>query len=1715
MDTEAVKELKVKRRTAKARVTRISNALEKMLDAGRDMDEINESVSKLSLAYEDLEEKHEAYCETVVDDEQFETEDAWIEDCHDAFIDIKMRINDFTKRQASETPQHLPNNDDNSHAVPVGDSEPSTAATATRDTTSCKVQVERPKLPKFSGDVRDFTTFRSDFRHLIDSRYSKRDAITILRTCLEGKSLNLIKGIGNDYDEAWAYLDSIYGDPRFVADAIVNDIGRFRSLKEGEDTRFCDLVHLVRRSFNTLKEVNRTSDIDNSHMLALIERKMSPGDRRIWFRYVESEKADVTFQLLLGWMTCEMRTRLRASAPLREGRDRPSVSVSAVSEKENPKQPMNFKCWICKTSDHWVDKCKELTSKTQEERYKLMKDNNACYSCLKRAGRGHNMRTCKRRKRCNEKINDSDQCSSFHHPLLHRNVPMASENVAGISGKSGLLPVLRVRVRGPDRSTTANCLLDSGAQISLIRQAVADDLQLKGKSISVNITKVGGDVEEVQAKLYKMRLQSLDDSKTYGLSAVSISCITNDIAEVEITGVAKIFHLDEKCFHRESGPIDILVGIDHPMMHTGETRCKGLMIARHSPLGWVVFGAAADQQNYNVTVLNIALASPVDLRDFWTTESMGVCHDVDRGQPYELNRESSEFQSISDSCKKVGKQWLVPYPWRKDPKLLKDNKSQAMRMLHATERRLMNDPMHAEAYQKQIQDMVQMGFARKLSDEEVRCYQGPTYYISHHAVIRPDKKSTPVRIVFNSSALFEGESLNDYWKKGPDLLNSLFGVILRFREHPVALSGDISKMYHRVRIPVEDQHVHRFLWRDLEQGRRPDVYIMQVVTFGDKPSPAMAQMALRKTAEEGAKKYPDAARALLQNTYMDDICVSVTDAKDGTELSRQLDEVLEAGGFKVKEWRSNRPLNESETDKSSSNLLETVNDDKVLGMVWENGTDDFSYKVKLDKNLVDPQMTTKMTKRRILSQVARIFDPIGFAAAVVIRAKIGLQRLWEAGLDWDSELSEQSQTEWRKLFREIEELKAIKFERCLTPTNITGKPILCIFCDASMDAFGTCAYFRWEKNDGGFEVRFIAAKSRVAPLKQLTIPRLELQAAVLASRLYQTLKEEMTIEWNEVIFMTDSMIALSWIRSRARSLKVFVSTRVGEIQALTDPSEWRHIPGDMNVADDLTRGLKANQLKERWHRGPDFLRKPTSDWPEDAKMEDKMPEVENERRKDQSILVATTETEEDVIDCTRFSRWRKLVRVTSYVLKFIRKLKSKCKFERKQASLDTTDTLTPDDMQQGESYLIKSAQVSLKARVEKGELKTLSPYIDDTGIIRVGGRIDRAEMDFERRHPALLPYNHWISTLITRHEHEAGHSGVAVTTAKVRRKYWILEGHKLAKTVKFRCTTCRAFHHKVESQEMSELPKERLHPNSPPFFYTACDYFGPLQVKFGRTKTTKHYGVIFTCMNTRAVHLELAEDCSTMNLIQVLRRFFSIRGQPRRMISDNGTQFVGAERELREMVKSADKLTEYCGERSTEWTFVTPSAPHQNGCAESLVKSCKYALKKAIGQQVLTPFELYTCLLETANLVNQRPIGRLPTEPDDGRYLCPNDMLLGRASSDVAQGPFRETRNPRHRVELVQGIVNTFWTRWTRDVLPLLVPRKKWNVDRRNVQVDDVVMMADTNSVRGKWTIARVIEVYPGRDGKVRNVKLKTPTAEFKRPITKLAVIYPSEGYSD
>ena len=495
MAEQEFKDAKKTRRNAKAALTRAGNWLMKQIDCERPGSEVSEALNKFHQAFSVLVVKHENFSKMIDDDEEFETEEGWMAECQETFMDLEMKaklhiesINDKGKgpiqtkdlgkdknksidgpicsgissmqypesggsdggsNNPVEVIQQIENSNSsvshdsvNTEIVAGGSNEIITDSQGSHSA-SCGFKMEKPKMPKFAGDVREYTIFRADFKHAIESRYSKRDSITFLRACLQGKPLELIKGIGSDYDAAWEYLDSIYGDPRFVSDTITQDIVKFRSLQNGEDARFCDLVHLVRRSYNTLRDVGVPNDMDNSHMLSVIEQKMGADDRKVWSRDLERECKKATLKTLIDWMTVEMKSRMRATAPLRTGSSNPRSVHHVRGDIGKKGIAKRAKCWFCRNSSHWTDQCQSFGALTVDERIKLAKENHVCFACLKPAGRDHGIENCSRRRKCT-KMYQGKECTHYHHPLLHRNTPDRISVASFSSTHEAILPVVTV-----------------------------------------------------------------------------------------------------------------------------------------------------------------------------------------------------------------------------------------------------------------------------------------------------------------------------------------------------------------------------------------------------------------------------------------------------------------------------------------------------------------------------------------------------------------------------------------------------------------------------------------------------------------------------------------------------------------------------------------------------------------------------------------------------------------------------------------------------------------------------------------------------------------------------------------------------------------------------------------------------------------------------------------------------------------------------------------------------------------------------------------------------------------------------------------------------------------------------------------------------------------------------------------------------------------------
>ena len=542
----------------------------------------------------------------------------------------------------------------------------------------------------------------------------------------------------------------------------------------------------------------------------------------------------------------------------------------------------------------------------------------------------------------------------------------------------------------------------------------------------------------------------------------------------------------------------------------------------------------------------------------------------------------------------------------------------------------------------------------------------------------------------------------------------------------------------------------------------------------------------------------------------------------------------------------------------------------------------------------------------------------------------------------------------------------------------------------------------------------------------------------------------------------------------------------------------------LNVADVTTRGCPPSEVREQlWQEGPEFLRLPEDKWPtrKNPRNDLLLPE-----RKQKFVGVTDAVLQDTLLDrfvLLRFSKWKLLIHTTARVLALYRRFKSdSCKYTEPAVA----------DLENAKCMWIMEAQKQLNLEA----LKKLQPTVED-GVVVVGGRTERwMQATWNKQKLILLPREHHISLLIARYGHDSGgHLGVVASVAKVRATYWIIGIHRIMRNIVLRSVKCKKKLMSLCGQVMSPLPIERLQP-SPPFANICIDYFGPYQIRGEVQKRVrgKCYGVILTCIAVRGVYVDVASDLSTDAFLQVLRRFASVRGWPRKIFSDGGTQLVGASRELREQIEGLDweQIRAYGHQEGVEWKFSPGDAPWYNGTAEALVRSTKRALGAAVGESILTFSELQTCMFEAAQLVNQRPIGVLPSTPNDGTYLCPNDLLLGRASSKIPQGPFKERTSRKHRCDFIQALISAFWKRWTREVFPNLVLQPKWHTERRNLQKGDVVLVQDSNAVRGKWKMTLVKEPLPSEDLKVRRVRIAYRTIEggeqeVQRPVQRLILL--------
>ena len=435
---------------------------------------------------------------------------------------------------------------------------------------------------------------------------------------------------------------------------------------------------------------------------------------------------------------------------------------------------------------------------------------------------------------------------------------------------------------------------------------------------------------------------------------------------------------------------------------------------------------------------------------------------------------------------------------------------------------------------------------------------------------------------------------------------------------------------------------------------------------------------------------------------------------------------------------------------------------------------------------------------------------------------------------------------------------------------------------------------------------------------------------------------------------------------------------------------------------------------------------------------------------------------------------------------------------------------------QGQSYPdeYKALQVTVNTVKKSSPLHRLDPKINENGLICVGGRLRNSTMQAQLKHPVILPQNHHIVVLLVRHFHAmSGHSGREHVMSLMRERYWVIGGRTAVRQVLRNCFVCKRLSASPNIQKMADLPKDRVTPEKPPFSHVGVDCFGPFLVKQGRSQV-KRYGCIFTCLVLRAVHIEVIHSLETDSFINALQRFIARRGQPELIRSDNGTNFVGAERELREGINrwNKQKIEEYLLQKGISWKFNPPAASHMGGSWERQIRTTRKILNTVLKQQVLYDESLSTMMCMVESVINGRPLTVVSDDVRDPEPLTPNHLLLLRPSNAFPADVFDKCDlYSRKRWRQVQYLADLFWRRWIREYLPTLQQRRKWNEPTRNIRAGDIVLIVE-DLPRNQWTMGRVVETYPGDDNLVRTAKVKTKSSTLVRPIHKLCLLESVEG---
>ncbi|XP_062706457.1 uncharacterized protein LOC134287734 [Aedes albopictus] len=1614
------------------------------------------------------------------------------------------------------------------------------------------------ELPRFSGDPAEWPIFISSYRYTTEAcGFSDGENMLRLQRCLSGPALETVRSrlvLPAAVPQVIETLRMRFGRPELLINALLRKVREIPAPRSDKLEGLIDFGMAVQALCDHIEAANERAHLSNPSLLQELVAKLPADQRMMWAGYRRGfQQVDLkTFGDYMAAVVQDATSVVTFEPDVKRSgaRDRPKNKGFVNSHAKEPSEPVKsshepkdeskqFNCAYCKREGHRARECHAFRYLHVDDRWKQVRSLGLCQNCLYNHGR----RGCRGRKTC-----DIDGCQFRHHPLLHSSkgpqrssdaLVQVAENHTHRHLTSGtLFRIIPVTLHGMSKSIDTFAFLDEGSDLTLVENDLVASLGIKGTQLPLCLRWTGNTSRvEKNSQQITIEITGLGQEKRHKL--LNARTVTN----LGLPGQS--FQVDETAQqhrHLKGIPITsyqnavpkILIGVDNLRLALPLKVREGdgtAPVAVKTRLGWCVYGprGTSRQESYSFHVCECSCDEELHeaVKKFYAVEEAGSTP-----AQTSLAKEDERALAIMEATtQRVGDRFVTGLIWREDEVEFPDSYFMAVRRLECLERRMDRDPGLKENLHRQIGEYQKKGYAHKLTTKEMEAADPKRiWYLPVGAVMNP-KKPGKVRVIWDAAAKVNGVSLNSKLLKGPDQLTSLPAILFRFRLYGVAVTSDIQEMFHQIRIRKEDRDSQRFLWR-AKPTDAPTVYVMDVATFGSTCSPASAQFIKNRNAELHSELYPEAAKAIVDDHYVDDYLASFSSWEQAAKVACDLRLVHGNGGFNLHNWRSNsasvlEALGEAPlASVKQISLADGVKTERVLGMLWSPSSDELSFSTQMSEEVQSLINTvTRPTKRQVLRCVMTLFDPLGLLSPFIIHGKVLIQDLWRAGTLWDEQVNEEIYAKWHRWVQMIGYIADIRIPRCYfrnADQYTYQNSELHVFVDASEVAYSCAIYLRTQSEGGDSQCCLIAAKSKVAPLKPWSIPRLELQSCVLGVRWSKFVKSELNIPISKMVFWSDSRTALAWIKSDPRNYRQFVSFRVGEILEHTTSNDWRWVPSKANPADEATKWGSGPYFdrNSKWFQGPHFLRLPENEWPRSS---DQVSTTSEEMRA--SILYHCSF--EPPIDFDRFSSWNRMLRAIAYVLRFLNNSNKKRSLRTGQLSQTELHLaeVTLFKAVQRETYPDEITALCNKAPNESGQevigkhssIFQLLPMLDNGGLLRERGRIGSAEdIPFNVRHPIILPRNHRATELLVLDYHQRCQHGNSETVVnEIRQFYNIPRLRSVVKKICRDCALCKVRRARPAIPPMAPLPAARLAHHERAFTYTGVDYFGPLVVKLGRSNV-KRWIALFTCLTVRAVHLEVAYTLSTESCISCVRRFVGRRGPPAEFFSDNGTNFQGADRVLRHQI-SQGLSTTFTG-TNTKWNFIPPGAPHMGGAWERLVQSVKAAMQEAYSEGKLNDEGLQTLVVEAERLVNSRPLTYLPLEAEESEAITPNHFLLLSSNglkphsgendaSEHGHYPELVRREILGRTwELIQRQLDVFWKRWLVEYLPVIRRHPKWFEETRMLRAGDLVMVAEPTKRNG-WERGRVVRTVPSPDGRHRRAFVQIGRKTLLRPVSRLALL--------